>query len=52
VSTALIYFIAVGNRQRFKRQVGFGNEDQDLVSASATAKHASCCQCARRRRYS
>jgi hypothetical protein len=33
---------------RFKRQVGFGKEDQDSVSASATAKHASCCRCAQR----
>jgi hypothetical protein len=32
-----------------KREVGFGKEDQDLVSASATAKHASCCRCAKRR---
>jgi hypothetical protein len=24
-------------------------EDQDLVSASATAKHASCCRCVKRR---
>jgi hypothetical protein len=47
VSTALIYFR--GHRQRFKRQAGFGKEDQHLVSASATAKHASCCRCARRR---
>jgi len=40
---------AVGLLPRFKREVGFGKEDQDLVSASATAKHASCCRCAKRR---
>ena len=34
---------------RFKRQVGFGKANQDLVSASATAKRASCCRCAKRR---
>src|SRR5271167_1606263 len=38
-----------GAPPRLKRQVGFGKEDQDLVSASATAKHASCCRCAKRR---
>src|ERR1035437_7832430 len=38
-----------GRRPRFTRQVGFGREDQDLVSASATAKHASCCRCVKRR---
>ena len=36
-------------RPRSKRQVGFGKEDQHLVSASATAKNASCCPCAQRR---
>ena len=36
-------------RPRSKGQVGFGKEDQDLVSASATAKNASCCPCAQRR---
>jgi hypothetical protein len=36
---AIIYFS--GHRQRFKRRVGFGMEDQDLVSASAAAKQAS-----------
>jgi hypothetical protein len=38
-----------GTRRQFRRQGGFGKEDQDLVSASATAKHASCCRCAKRR---
>ena len=38
-----------GHPQRFKRQVDFGKEDQDLVSASATAKHASCGRCVKRR---
>jgi hypothetical protein len=35
---------AQGCRPRSKRQVGFEKEDQDLVSASATAKNASCCR--------
>jgi hypothetical protein len=38
-----------GGRQRFKRRVGSGTEDQELVSASATAKHASFCRCAKRK---
>jgi len=39
---------AVGLLRRFKRDVGFGMEDQDVVSASATAKHASCRRCEKR----
>jgi len=42
-------FAACTASPRFKRQAGFGKEGQDLVPASAAAKHASCCQCARRR---
>jgi hypothetical protein len=40
---------AQGCRPRSKQQVGFEKEDQDLVSALATAKNASCCPCAQRR---
>ena len=36
-------------RPRSKRQAGFEKEDQDLVSALATANCASCCPCAQRR---
>jgi len=34
---------------QFKRQIGYEIADQDLVSASATAKRASCCQCGKHR---
>ena len=40
---------AQGCRPQSKQQVGFGKEDQDPASASATAKNASCCRCAKRR---
>ena len=40
---------AQGCRPRSKQQVGFEKEDQDLVSALATAKNASCCRCAKHR---
>ena len=34
---------------RLKLQSGFGKEDQDSAPAVATAKHAPCCWCAKRR---
>ena len=37
---------AQGCRPRSKQQVGFEREDQNLVSALATAKNLSCCPCA------
>src|ERR1035438_9032677 len=40
---------AQGCRPRSKQQVGFEREDQDLVSALAASKNASCCRCAKRR---
>src|ERR1022692_3848924 len=40
---------AQGCRPRSKQQVGFEKEDQDLVSALAASKNASCCRCAKRR---
>jgi hypothetical protein len=40
---------AQGARPRSKQQVGFEREDQDLVSALAASKNASCCRCAKRR---
>jgi hypothetical protein len=36
-------------RPRSKQQVGSEKEDQDLVSALAASKNASCCRCAKRR---
>jgi hypothetical protein len=33
-------FVCSGEPPRFKQQVGTEKEDQNLVSASATAKHA------------
>lgn len=38
-----------GQRQRFKRQVGFGEEDQDSVPWLANERRASCCECGWRR---
>src|ERR1039457_5400980 len=40
---------AQGCRPRSKQRVGFEKEDQDLVSALAASKNASCCRCAKRR---
>src|ERR1039457_1800142 len=40
---------AQGCRPRSKQQVGFEKEDQDLVSALAASKNASCWRCAKRR---
>src|ERR1019366_8416264 len=40
---------AQGCRPRSKQQVGYEKEDQDLVSALAASKNASCCRCAKRR---
>jgi len=49
VSSTREGFAARTASPQFKRQAGFGKEDQDLVPALATAKHASCCRCAQRR---